>query len=102
MLKRITLFLATNLVVLALFGVVMNVVLPMFGVSLGNTGALLVFAALFGCGGSIISLLASKWVAKRFTGAQVIVQPRNDAQRWLVDTVHRQAQARSEEHTSEL
>lgn len=93
MLKRITLFLATNVAVLVLFGVIMNVVLPMFGVSLGNTGVLIVFAALFGFGGSLVSLLMSKWIAKRFTGARVIEQPRNEAERWLVATVHRQADA---------
>ncbi|HET8819698.1 MAG TPA: protease HtpX [Xanthomonadaceae bacterium] len=93
MFKRIGLFLATNLAVLVLFGIVMNVVLPMLGVELGNTGALVVFAALFGFGGSLVSLFASKWVAKRFTGARVIEQPRNEAERWLVATVHRQADA---------
>ena len=76
-----------------LFGIIMNVVLPMFGVDLGNMGVLIVFAALFGFGGSLISLLASKWIAKRFTGARVIEQPRNEAERWLVATVHRQADA---------
>lgn len=89
MFKRITLFLATNLAVLALVSIVMSV----FGVSADQFGGLLIMAALFGFGGSIISLLASKWVAKRFTGARVIEQPRNEAERWLVDTVHRQADA---------
>ena len=93
MLKRISLFLATNIAVLVLFGIIMNVVLPMFGVDLGNMGVLIVFAALFGFGGSLISLLASKWIAKRFTGARVIEQPRNEAERWLVATVHRHADA---------
>ena len=89
MFKRITLFLATNLAVLALVSIVMSVL----GVSADQFGGLLVMAALFGFGGSIISLLASKWVAKRFTGARVIEQPRSEAERWLVDTVHRQADA---------
>ena len=89
MFKRITLFLATNLAVLALVSIVMSVL----GVSADQFGGLLVMAALFGFGGSIISLLASKWVAKRFTGARVIEQPRNEAERWLVATVRRQAQA---------
>ncbi len=89
MFKRITLFLATNLAVLALVSIVMSVL----GVSADQFGGLLVMAALFGFGGSIISLLASKWVAKRFTGARVIEQPRNEAERWLVETVHRQADA---------
>ena len=89
MFKRITLFLATNLAVLALVSIVMSVL----GVSADQFGGLLVMAALFGFGGSIISLLASKWVAKRFTGARVIEQPRSEAERWLVATVHRQADA---------
>jgi heat shock protein HtpX len=53
--------------------------------------ALVVFSALFGFGGSFISLLASKWIAKRSTGAQVIETPQNDTERWLVDTVARLA-----------
>ncbi len=92
MFKRITLFLATNLAVLVLLGIIMNVVLPMFGIQLGNNGSLLVFAALFGFGGSFISLMLSKWMAKRSTGAMVIEQPRNEVEQWLVATVQRQAQ----------
>ncbi len=90
---RIALFLATNLAVLALLGIVMNFVLPMFGIQLGNTGGLLVMAAVFGFGGSFISLALSKWSAKRSTGAQVITQPRNESETWLLNTVRRQAEA---------
>ena len=89
MFKRITLFLATNLAVLALLSVVMAV----FGINPSSMAGLLVMAAVFGFGGSIISLLASKWIAKRTTGAHVITQPRNETERWLYDTVQRQAQA---------
>ena len=89
MFKRITLFLLTNLAVLALVSIVMAI----FGVNPSTFAGLLVFAALFGFGGSLISLLLSKWTAKRFSGAQVIEQPRNETERWLVDTVRRQAQA---------
>ena len=92
MFKRAMLFVATNLAVMALLGIVLSVLQGVFGVTLGNTGTLLVFAAVFGFGGSFISLLISKWMAKRTTGAQVIEQPRNDAERWLVDTVRRQAE----------
>ena len=49
-------------------------------------------AAIFGFGGSLISLLISKWMAKRSTGAHVIEQPRNELEQWLVTTVHRQAE----------
>ena len=89
MFKRLALFLATNLAVLALLSVVMAV----FGVNPQSFVGLLVMAAVFGFGGSIISLLLSKWMAKRTTGAHVIDQPRNDTERWLFTTVQRQAQA---------
>ena len=88
MFKRLFLFLATNLAVLALVSVVMSVL----GVNPQQTSGLLVMAALFGFGGSIISLLLSKWIAKRTTGAQVITQPRNEAEQWLLSTVRRQAE----------
>ena len=93
MFKRIVLFLATNLAVLALLSIVMAVLQNVFGVTLGNNGALLVMATVFGFGGSLISLMMSKWVAKRTTGAHVIDQPRNEAEQWLVGTVRRQAEA---------
>lgn len=88
MLKRLTLFLLTNLAVLALVSVVMSVL----GVNAAQFSGLLVMAALFGFGGSIVSLLMSKWVAKRFTGAQVIETPRTEAEQWLVATVRRHAE----------
>lgn len=90
--RRIALFLATNLAVMILLGIVLSVLQHVFGIQLGNNGTLLVFAALFGFGGAIISLLLSKTMAKRSTGAQVITQPRNEVERWLFDTVQRQAQ----------
>ena len=93
MFKRIVLFLATNLAVLALLSIVMAVLQNVFGVTLGNNGGLLVMATVFGFGGSLISLMMSKWVAKRTTGAHVIDQPRNEAEQWLVGTVRRQAEA---------
>ena len=89
MFKRVFLFLATNMAVLALVSIVMSVL----GVNPNQFGGLLVMAALFGFGGSIISLLLSKWMAKRSTGAHVIETPRNEAERWLLATVQRQAQA---------
>jgi len=89
MFKRIALFLATNLAVLLLFSVVMAV----FGINPSTNAGLLIMAAMFGFGGSIISLLASKWIAKKTTGAYVIVEPRNEIERWLVQTVRRQAEA---------
>ena len=57
-----------------------------------NLNQVLLFAAVFGFGGSFFSLLISKWSAKRMTGAQVIENPKNSTEKWLVDTVARQAQ----------
>lgn len=95
--KRVLLFLATNLAIL----VVLSITLRLLGVEriLDERGvdldlrALLVFAAVFGMGGSFLSLAVSKWTAKRFTGAQVIERPSNPAEEWLVETVRRQAKA---------
>ena len=95
--KRIFLFLVTNLAVVA----VMSVTLRLLGVEriLDQQGAgldlnsLLIFSAIFGFGGSLISLAISKWTAKRFTGAQVIEQPRDAREQWLVSTVQNQANA---------
>ena len=89
MFSRIALFLATNLAVLVLAGIIMS----LLGVHPGQVGGLLVMAALFGFGGSLVSLLMSKWLAKRATRAQVITEPRNETERWLLATVQRQAQA---------
>ena len=89
MFKRTFLFLATNMAVLALVSIVMS----LLGVNSQQFGGLLIMAALFGFGGSLFSLMISKWVAKRTTGAQVIAQPRNETEQWLYSTVQRQAQA---------
>lgn len=89
MFNRIALFLATNLAVLVLASVVMS----LLGVNPNQMSGLLVMAAIFGFGGSLISLLLSKTMALRATGAHVIEQPRNEVEQWLVSTVQRQAQA---------
>ncbi|CAM3825876.1 protease HtpX [Rheinheimera salexigens] len=91
--KRIVLFLATNLAVIAVLSIVLNVVFSMLGVDRSSISGLLVFAAVFGFGGSFISLAISKWMAKRSTGAVVIEQPRNATEQWLMATVARQAKA---------
>lgn len=84
---RIILFLSTNLAILVLLGIVLSVL----GIDSRSTSGLLVIAALFGMGGSFISLALSKWIAKKSTGAQVIVNPSNHMERWLYDTVARMA-----------
>ena len=93
--KRIFLFIATNLAVVLLLGVVARLLgVDRFLTQSGlNLPGLLIFAAIFGMGGSLISLLMSKWIAKQSVGAQVIEQPRTQTERWLVETVRRQAQA---------
>jgi heat shock protein HtpX len=91
MLKRIGLFLATNMAVLALLSIVLSI-LQSFGINLGNNGTLLVFAVIFGFGGSLISLMISKWSAKRMTGMQIIETPKNELEQWLFTTVKRQAE----------
>jgi heat shock protein HtpX len=92
MFKRIALFLATNLAVLALLSIVLSVLQNVFGITLGNNGTLLVFAVIFGFGGSLISLLISKWMAKRMTGLHLIENPQNELEQWLVSTVRRQSE----------
>jgi heat shock protein HtpX len=88
---RILLFLATNLAVLVLVSVIFNLlglegILTNNGVDL-NLSSLLVFCGLFGMSGSLISLLLSKFMAKRGTGTQLIGTPRNNEEQWLLDTV---------------
>jgi heat shock protein HtpX len=91
--KRIFLFLVTNLAVLALLSVVLFIIEQAFGVHLarGGMGGLLVFAAVFGFGGALISLALSKWTAKRMMGVRVITAPQSDVERWLLGTVKRLA-----------
>jgi heat shock protein HtpX len=90
--KRVFLFVVTNLAVLLVLGVVAY----LFGVDRaapGQYGALLAMAAIFGMGGSFISLAISKWSAKRMMGVRVITQPAGEAEQWLLATVSRHAQA---------
>jgi heat shock protein HtpX len=93
--KRIFLFLLTNIAVM----VVLSIVLRVFGLDRAlfyqtgmQMGPLLVASAVIGFAGSIISLLLSKTMAKSSTGAHVITQPANDSEAWLVETVRRLAQ----------
>lgn len=88
--KRVFLFVVTNLAVL----LVLSIVVRLAGVADPRQyGALLVFAGIFGMGGAFLSLLMSKWTAKRMMGARVIEQPQSDAEQWLVAAVQRHAQA---------
>ncbi len=94
--KRILLFLATNLAVLVLIGIVLNLlginsILAQNGSDL-DLGKLLVYAAVIGFTGSLFSLAISKWSAKRMMGVRLVTQPANATESWLVATVQRQAQ----------
>lgn len=91
--KRILLFLATNLAIVVMLSITLRIlgVEPYLTAQGLNLQALLVFAAVFGFGGAFISLLLSKWSAKMAVGARVIDQPRTEAEQWLVETVRRQA-----------
>ncbi|WP_305415748.1 protease HtpX [Photobacterium leiognathi] len=90
--KRIALFLLTNLAVMLVFSIVLNIVYAVTGMQPGSLSGLLVMAALFGFGGSIVSLMMSKSMALRSVGGMVIEQPRNETEHWLMETVSRQAQ----------
>ncbi|MBY4899042.1 protease HtpX [Cupriavidus sp. AU9028] len=92
--KRILLFLATNLAVM----IVLSITASLLGVNRFltanglNLGTLLAFAALMGFGGAFISLLMSKTIAKWSTGAQVITHPSTSTELWLMQTVEKLAQ----------
>jgi heat shock protein HtpX len=87
------LFVITNLAIVFVLSIVLNLlgVGPMLDQQGLNLTSLVVFAAVFGFGGSLISLAISKWTAKRLTGARVITTPANEMEAWLVEVVRRQA-----------
>ncbi len=96
---RIFLFLATNMAILLVASITLsllgfNSIMAANGVDL-NLSALLVFCAVFGMGGSLVSLMLSKWMAKRSMGVQLIDQPKNRQEQWLKDTVAELAQKAS-------
>ena len=93
MFKRIALFLITNLAIVFVLSIVLNLlgVGPMLTRQGLDLTSLVIFAAVFGFGGSLISLAISKWTAKRLTGARVITAPANELENWLVEVVRRQA-----------
>jgi heat shock protein HtpX len=93
--KRVFLFIVTNLAIVF----VLNIVLHLLGVDRIETASggldinsLLIFSAVFGFGGALISLAISKWSAKRMMGVEVIQQPSTPREIWLVNTVQRLAQ----------
>ncbi|MBG6247864.1 protease HtpX [Candidatus Symbiopectobacterium sp. PLON1] len=85
---RIALFLITNLAVMLVFGLVLSLT----GIRSSSVQGLMIMACLFGFGGAFVSLLMSKWMALRSVGGEVIEQPRNETERWLLETVRVQSQ----------
>lgn len=85
---RIALFLLTNLAVMVVFGIVLSLT----GIQSSSAAGLMIMAGLFGFGGAFVSLLMSKSMALRSVGGEVIEQPRNETERWLLNTVRQQAQ----------
>jgi heat shock protein HtpX len=93
--KRLFLFLATNVAVI----VVLSAVFQIFGIEQWlyregagiNVQGLLIFSALFGMGGAFVSLALSKWLAKTGMGVRVIERPGDAGERWLLNTVRRLA-----------
>ena len=93
--KRMVLFLGTNIAILLVLGIVLQLlgvdrILDEQGIGI-NFEALLIMSAVVGMGGSFISLAISKWMALKMTGATIIKEPRNSAESWLLSTVERQA-----------
>jgi len=96
--KRIALFVLTNLAIMVVLGITLSIISSVFGIRFNfggqslNIGALMVFSLVVGFAGAIISLLISKPMAKWSTGARVITQPANAMEQWLVDTVRAHAE----------
>lgn len=93
--RRVFLFLMTNIAIIVLLSITLRL-LGVEGILAANGSdldlqALLIFSAVFGFGGAFISLLISKWMAKRMTGAVVIESPSNNLEKWLMETVEKQA-----------
>ena len=85
---RILLFLATNMAVMLVLGIILSVT----GIAGNSTSGILIMALLFGFAGSLISLFLSKTIALRSVDGEIITQPRNQIEHWLMDTVARQSQ----------
>ncbi|HRJ53580.1 MAG TPA: protease HtpX [Candidatus Thiothrix moscowensis] len=91
---RIILLALTNFAVMAVLFITMTIIGKLFGIdmSAGSMGGILMMAVVFGFGGAFISLFMSKWMAKRSMGVQIIDNPQTAQERWLVETVRRQAE----------
>lgn len=88
---RTLIFLGTNLAVVVTLGIFLNLILPALGIQMDNYSGLLIFCALFGVGGSFISLMMSKRMALMAVRGQIIERPGNSTEQWLFNTVARLA-----------
>lgn len=92
--KRVFLFVTVNILVIVSLSFAYSIIARFFGLPQDGLGYLIPFAVIFGFGGAFISLLISKWMAKRMMGVQVIDPRTNDPQmRWVVESVHAYARA---------
>ena len=93
--QRIFLFLITNIAIMVILSITLRILgvesLLMQNGSDLNINALVIFSGIFGFGGAFISLAISKWMAKRMTGATVISSPKNNLEKWLIETVKKQS-----------
>ena len=93
--QRIFLFLLTNIAIMVILSITLRILgvesLLMQNGSDLNINALVIFSGVFGFGGAFISLAISKWMAKRMTGATIILTPKNNLERWLIETVKKQS-----------
>ena len=94
--QRIFLFLITNIAIMVILSITLRILgvesLLMENGSDLNINALVIFSGIFGFGGAFISLAISKWMAKRMTGAIVISSPKNNIEKWLIETVEKQSE----------
>ena len=90
--KRILLFVVTNLAVIIVLSIVLSILMPVLGLDQASTTGLLFICSIFGMGGSFISLAMSKSIAKRSLGANIIESPRSEEESWLLQTVRRQSE----------
>ena len=93
--KRIFLFLVTNIAIMVVLSITLRILgvdslLAQNGSDL-NINALVIFSGVFGFGGAFISLAISKWMAKRMTGAIVVINPSNNIEKWLMETIEKQS-----------
>ena len=93
--QRIFLFILTNIAIMVILSITLRILgvesLLMQNGSDLNINALVIFSGVFGFGGAFISLAISKWMAKRMTGATIILTPKNNLERWLIETVKKQS-----------